>query len=356
MPLTYENQKNHIATLVQNHLAFKQSNGEVSDPSHDWFPHLNNVSQLAPLFAQKLGYSERDQYLAFPPGATHDLTRFKGEDSAVSDEKIAAAETRKLLRPSIRDGILDINRYEMDAVSSAILRHSKAPDWLFDATKRNVRPGRLGDRLYLALFEADHVEANGPYLVARRSQFVGGTRMQEGATSKDHGDLYIKGYRKGQEEDVVAMEGIIRQTLRNPKTMQPDVLRPILDPLYQVQEAFFTGNVKALGVSLESLAEEIYDQGMATGNRNISNAPKNPSELVQRFSEITGITNQTINQAPVGLADASKEAIEFFSSQPDTNLLDLIRAWRPKTDQGAIWHDQMLDYINGHWVKRLQAA
>ncbi len=356
MPLSYDRQKDHIAGLVQKQLALKKANGEVIDPSHDWFPHLNNVSQLAPVFAKKLGYSEQDQFLSFIPGATHDLTRFKGEDSAVSDEAIAAEETRKLLRSSRRNGIVEINSPQMAAIQSAILRHSKAPDWLFDPTKRNLMPSKRADRLYLALFEADHVEANGPYLVARRSQFVGGTRMQPGDTPEDQGDLYKKGYRKGQELQVVAMEGIIRQSLRNPKTMQPDVLRPILDPLYQVQEAYFTGNVKALGVSLESLAEEIYDQGMATGNRNISNAPKNPTELVQRFSEITGITNQTIEQAPVGLADASKEAIEFFSSQPNTNLLTLIRSWKPKTDQGAIWHDQMLDYIDGHWVKRLQVA
>lgn len=356
MPLSYDRQKEHIAELVQSQLALKKANGEVIDPSHDWFPHLNNVSQLAPVFAQKLGYSEQDQFLSFIPGATHDLTRFKGEDSSASDEAIAAAETRKLLRHSRRNGIVEINLSQMADIQSAILRHSKAPDWLFDPTKRNVKPPKRADRLYLALFEADHVEANGPYLVARRSQFVGGTRMQPGETPADHGDLYKKGYRPGDELKVVAMEGIIRQTLRNPKTMQPDALKPVLDPLYAVQEAYFTGNVKALGVTLESLAEEIYDQNMAKGNRNITNAPQNPDELVKRFSETTGITNQTIDQAPASLADASMEAIEFFSSQPDTNLLDLIRTWRPKTDQGAQWHDQMLDYIEGHWVKRLQAA
>lgn len=356
MPLSYDRQKDHIARLVQNQLALKKANGEIIDPSHDWYPHLNNVSQLAPTFARKLGYSELDQFLAFIPGATHDLTRFKGEDSAISDEAIAAAETRRLLRFSRRDGIVDINSTQMADIQSAILRHSKAPDWLFDPARRNMTPSKRADRLYLALFEADHVEANGPYLVARRSQFVGGTRMQAGDTSAEQGDLYKKGYRPGDELKVVAMEGIIRQALRNPKTMQPDALRPILDPLYKVQETYFTGNVKAMGVSLESLAEEIYDQGMATGNRNITNAPKNPGELVQRFSEITGISNQTIDQAPSGLADASKEAIEFFSGQPNTNLLELIEAWQPGKAQSAEWHHQMLDYTRGHWVKRLQAA
>lgn len=354
MPLSNEQQQNHVAQLVQQQIGLKKSRGEVVDPSHDWIPHLNNVSQLAPVFAKKLGYSERDQFLSFIPGATHDLTRFNGEVGDVSDEAIAAAETRELLKPSIELGIIEIIPSEMDAITSAIERHSKAPSWLFDPSRRNVAPPDLADRLYLALFEADHVEANGPYLVARRSQYVAGTRMQKAPVYEDSGDLFKKGYREGDELKVVAMEGIIRQGTRNPETMQPVKLKPILDPLYKVQKEFFTGNVKALDVTIKDLAEEIYDQKMIVGNRNIENAPQNPQELVDLFSKITGITDETIQKAPNGLADASKDAITFFSAQPDKNLLDLIRQWKPGNLTAQRWHMQMLDYINGDWVKRLQ--
>ena len=334
-----------VETIDRESLKFiraKKSAGATVAHGED---HLGAVAKLTELLGIAAGFSEREVVLARPGGWLHDFKRSPREGSNLPDEGARVAV--KFLRWLERDNVFHTTRSERAAVAFAIRSHSTPPDFFTDGSSPNS--WTLKKKAAAALFAADKIEANGYWVIARRSAFVGGERLL-------NGDLKDFSPQLTPERAVLA-ESAIRLTFINPQGMYPDVFAPVIAPLYDVQRDFVHGLMAKEDLDTRELAQLLLNT-KDLNHKNLLNsrkgfiAPDNVGELTQYLEIAGGLDNEEVIWARVELTDASNEAVKYFSADYKAKLDDLVEKWRPVSETAQVWRKGMLDYSSGTWFEK----
>lgn len=317
--------------------------------------HLSNVAEITQIIGDLYGFTPKEKLLSYSAGWFHDLDRASTEDPSVGDERASANKARQIL--SDMDLVYDVlvtMPEEEDAVAYAIENHSKYPSWLDNPEKREKTPEDVNDKLHLALFVADKMEANGVRVIARRSSFVAGDRLQN-----EQGDLQQFGFRPGRDEAlVVALESAIRLSIINPEDIYPNRLKPLVEPLYGTQREFVLGVLKSLGLTTEDVAKILVETKNQEG-KSIVEVRKlkalNDAEALQSIIENRGkITDEKIAVTPDDIAFSALETVDFFSSRYRENLDHLMLTWQPAGEAARRWQNEMASYADGTWIRQKQ--
>lgn len=310
---------------------------EAHSPSH-----LRNVAELTQKVGSFYDFTEREKELAYAAGWFHDTVRSSTEDPTVGDEEASAREARRIL-----EGVGLITEQEGMAIAYAIEKQGRYPEWLKDPETREKLPETLEERLHLALFVADKMDANGVRVIARRSQFVAGDRLRD-----EGGDWRKFGFQPDKDEAlVVAIESILRLTFINPEGIYPLRLKAVVGPLYQVQREFVRGVFRGLELKVEDIARLLLET--KTGEeKNILQArkipaPENVSELADLIISKSGIDDQAITSTPEDWANSALETIEYFSRRYREDLSQLIFDWKPRGEKSQQWQNGMKEYEEG---------
>lgn len=312
--------------------------------------HLRNVAELALFAGEIYGFSEQENKLVYACGWLHDVVRSPSEDPNISDDRASAKEAIRILSDLNKNGTFITTPFEREAVASAIEHHGKAPGWL--EWSETDEPKRLQDKLWLALYVGDKMEANGVRVIARRSSFVAGDRLR---SSK--GDLREFGFQPDRDEAlVVAVESMLRLTFINPEDQYPYVLIPLVHPLYEAQREFVNGALKAKGISIEDMSQLLLTRKNSKGKnifeaRNIA-APNTTTEVAALLTKRSGITNESIAQTSNDVARSAAETIAYFSKNYSHDLDRLVENWKPSGQAAKNWQSALLEYNKGVWLSR----
>lgn len=344
-----------IKKIVFDHLRTlsDQRDAEV-DYSHDT-THLHNVAELTQLVGETLGFDKKEKYLSFAAGWLHDLIRSPSEDPSIGDEEKSAHEAKLVLKKLSAQGILVTSSEEKNAVVQAIIRHSYCPSWFNHEKTRDLLPKTLEDKILLALFVADYIEANGARVIARRCHFVGKERLH--TSPEKGGDLQKFGFIPGEDEGmVVAIESILRLTFINPEGLYPDYLRSLVHPLYEDQREFVLGLLKGLNFKIIDLIKLLKKRCLADGTTMLEfrhvEAPTNTDQF-EKLVEYRGkISDYRINRIADDVVSSALETVKYFTDGTIKNLDQAIEKWRPKGRTATQWRQKMVEYQNGTWLAK----
>lgn len=323
-----------------------------TDSAHD-VAHLQRVSELTQLVGEVLNYNKKEKLLCFAAAWFHDLIRSPSEDPSLRDEIKSARESELLLRRLHEKDLFKTSIQERKAVVEAIKLHTNQPIWFKERKRRNISPSLLHNKVLLALYVADYIEANGAWVIARRCSFVGGTRLHTPFNSG--GDLQQFGFIPGKDEGlVVALESILRLAFINPEMNYPDYLYKLIHPLYGVQREFVLGLIKGLNLTISDLVYILRKRKMQDG-RNIFKfrgiKPSNNFDKIKKLIEKQGgISDRYIREAKKEVANSALETVNYFSANTYSRLEDLIQNWKPKGKTTKRWRQEMLNYQTGRWL------
>jgi hypothetical protein len=299
------------------------------------------------------GGAERLAEVARAGGYLHDIVRAPTEAvkaGTMDDEQASVEKSRPKLTELLSSGILTAS--EMNAILASI-RTATVTDknnpllppeekdrmsYLFEDTSRLIR---------FAVFAADKNDANGFFVIARRSQFVGGERL-----TKPDGDLYgIKQQldRSGNPfakqfdpELVVALESYIRLGVKNNPEVYPTWYRPVVDPLFGQQLGFYFPLLAHRGLregDLARLLVELKFPGIKPADIEKWEAKRN-----------TEASNERINAVTAEQAESAYYTLNFYSAPNtvDTDTEALIRSEpsNSKLPTAQKWHSGMLSYLD----------
>jgi len=336
-----KNWKEEITRLGEAEIERRRQMGLEVSEAHS-VSHLRNVAKLTQEVGSIYDFTERENELAYAAGWFHDAVRSSTEDPSVGDEEASAKEARRILTEADL-----ITKIEGKAFAYAIERQGRYPEWLSKPEARERLPETLEEKLHLALFVADKMEANGVRVIARRSQFVAGDRLRS-----EKGDWRNFGFQPDKDEGlVVAIESFLRLAFINPEEIYPARLRPVVGPLYEVQREFVLGLCRGLNLTMEDIARLLLETKTCEGKnilqaRKIS-APENVSELVELIVSRSGITNEKVDSTPAGWAVSSLETVGYFSDRYREDLDRLVKGWSPAGGKAQEWRQGMIDYMEG---------
>ena len=165
-----------VSLFVQRRIERNHEIGRPISEAHNT-PHLRNTAKLSRIAGGLLGFSQREIDLTVAACWLHDLIRSPSEDPGTKDNLNTAVEADRILRVMNVLGSYKTTQDEKAAIVHAIQAHGSYPQWLANTVTRNNPPQELKDKLHLALFVADKMEANGVRVIARRSSFVAGDRL-----------------------------------------------------------------------------------------------------------------------------------------------------------------------------------
>lgn len=337
----------YIDSECKNFLAFN-SGPDVSN-THDT-SHAADVAYQTDLIAQVFQYTMRERQLLRFGAWLHDLKRSPSQDPNLDDRAVSAQKAVTFLTLQDLTGNFGNTANEREAVGQAIRNHGQYPARYKDVKTRNTSPESLEDKLTEALFEGDKMTQNGAWVIARGSASIAGERLNK------RGDLVEFGFRpkspvyKGDEPIVVILERAIRLTFINPQSIHPEILRPILDPLYQVQRDFLRGLCNYQGIDVEELAEKLLYTKRVDGKNLLSArgffTEGNKEGLMKMLVKVGGITDMGIASASNDLADSAAEAVWHFSGRYQDRLDLVARDWNPQGTAARRWKKQMMEYLD----------
>ncbi|MBI4089627.1 MAG: hypothetical protein HY424_02870 [Candidatus Levybacteria bacterium] len=345
----------NLKLVVMDDIKTRQERGGDVSEAHS-FAHLNNVSRLAPFVGTLYGYTSREQMLAQAASLFHDLVRSPSEDPKVKDEEASSNAAKSKLEELNNVGIVVTTPEAREAIGYAIERQGQYPSWFADPSTREQVPQKLGDKLWLALFVADKLEANGVRVIARRSSFVAGDRLK-----REDGDWRQFGFKPGQDEGkVVAIESMVRLAIINPEEVYPKRLKPIVGLLYQVQREFVLGICKSLGLSIEDLAKILINTRNKDGKNIVEvrklKCPSDAEELRRFIESRSGISEKSIQETSADYVSSAMETVNYFSNRYTEDLDNLMTRWGPKGDAARDWQRGMVEYVNGQWFDKVEAS
>jgi len=334
-----KNIKQHLKKIVITSLA------STTEASHD-ISHLENVANLTQPIGDILNYSDKEKILCYAAGWLHDLVRSPSEDPNSGDEEKSAQQARILIGKVTENGEFSFSSKEINAVAGAIIHHTNFPPWFKNKRTRNILPTSLENKILLALFIADYIEANGAMVIARRCNFVGGVRLH--TPLEKGGDLQKFDFIPGKDEGlVVALESILRLTFINPEEFYPNHLYTLVHPLYEVQREFVLGLFKGLNLKVGDLIKILRerrgpDGGTILESRNIR-TPKDIGQFRKLVKERGGISDSHISQVSSDVANSAIEALEYFSASKFKQINRAIKKWRPKGKTAKKWKRKMIE-------------
>lgn len=316
-------------------------------------PHLKSVAQLTTLAGLAAGYGSKDIELSRIAGWFHDFERSMNESNATSDEAKSAEAETEFSTQMHSTGLYYTTDDEREAMANAILKNGRPPEFFRD--RPLPEQWTQQEKVLAALFVADKMEQNGVWVIARRSQFVGGARLR----AKD-ADLPKYGLQPNRDENkVVLLEGLVRIAFINPEGIYPPVFKPLTARMYDPQRDFLHGLFAAAGMNLDGGA------GLLLETRLVED-PNHPNylqtrnlpvlsrvDLAKRLHFIGGLSNEQIQTAKGDLANSAVEAVAYFSSDYKTALNELVQAWKPQYNMAKLWQKDMLEYIGGQWFNKI---
>lgn len=345
--------------LVQQSIERRKQIGAEITEAHS-ITHLKNVAALTTLVGTIYGYSDRALLTSYIGGSLHDLIREPSEDPEVGDELASAQAAIKLLEQEHERKTLTTTAAEREAVVYAIANHGKLPQWLNSPSFKERVPNSINEQTRFALFVADKVEQNGARVIARRSSFVAGDRLQKEGDWQSFGFTPHNPQYPGDELTVVTIESILRLAFINPEGIYPKKLSPLVHPLYEVQRAFVVGVCQAAGQDIDSLARLLLERRRESDGKSILQTrkietPLDTQSLAIQLSKRSGITNEATSAAGTDLVSSARETVYYFASHYKQNLESVIDQWQPQGDAARLWRQAMLDYQSGVWLKQTRA-
>lgn len=314
--------------------------------------HLRSVARLTELAGLAAGSYSRDIELARIAGWFHDFERSMNETDSDSDESLSAKAAVKFAGEMHQNQLYYTSEDERKAIEAAILKNGRPPE--FFASKSDVKQWTLPERVLAALFVADKMEANGVWVIARRSQFVGGARL-----CAEDADLPKFGLQPGQDAiKAVLLEGAARIAFINPEGVYPPVFRPLTSKMYDPQRDFMHGLLAAEGMRIADYAQFLLTTKLLTdpNKPNYLQARKlsvsDRTHLVKELQTTGGLSNEAIKAATGERAYSAVEAVSYFSSRYQKPLETLVEQWNPQHTQARSWRKDMLAYINGGWFNQ----
>ena len=310
--------------------------------------HLTITANLTQVVGKIYKFSEQELFLVYFAALFHDIVRSPSQDKDLKDEQLSAEQAVELLEN------FEVTDEEKEAVSYAIINHGSNPSWMENPSTREDSPQSLKEKIRFALYVADKIEQNGVRVIARRSAFVAGERL-----NLPEGDLQDFGFKAGQDTLlVVALETVLRLTFINPEYIYPEKLHSLVQPLYKIHREFVYSIIKALNLTVEKIAQILITRKNSK-NRNLLYGRTTEkiedtdqlSDLIQSKGEIKNEQIQTISQE---IVNASKDAIEYFSSNYRQDIDKLMLNWNPQGDLAKTWHTKMVEYLNGTWLNQIE--
>ncbi|MFA4946118.1 MAG: HD domain-containing protein [Candidatus Micrarchaeia archaeon] len=306
------------------HLRFRKGYDKVS-PAHNW-GHVQRVATYAPEIVRALGGTAAEAEVARTAGYMHDLVRLPTETETHGG---AGARMTKEVFARNAKGPFGFTDTETALIANAITKHESPPALLKTANKDNPRMDAI-DRIQLAIWIADKLEANGQYVMARRAGFVGGERVREG-------DLAKKGFKPQDAALAVALESYIRLNIKNDQTLYPKYFLPVVDEMFNVQRDFYYALLKELGLTEEQVAKLVVEKGMAK------------KEEVDKTEAKRADTRKLIAERDADSAKSALELVNHFSSEKwyRRDLKESIAGFRPRNKKAREWKAGMERYMRG---------
>lgn len=308
------------------------------------FGHLNRVATYASLIAQVMGADSREQNLARMGGYLHDLVRSASE--VKDDEALSAEKAEPVLR-----GMKNLKERDISAVLASIRTASVPKELLASQDKDDMTHFEGERRIRLAVWLADKLEANGAYVIARRSQFVGGERYlkQDGDLRGLRLRLLEEGHPLAKTFDpamAILCESYIRLGFKNNQELYPGWFLPVVNKLFDEQRTFYYALLSSKGLFEEDIADILVSIKFPGVKKNDIESWERRRPKSREF--IKRMTEEQIN--------AAKEIVNFFSSA-DVAYMDTagaINKFKSLNSVAEEWHRQMLDYLNGGLVELIE--
>lgn len=331
--------------------------GDHRDPNKSYSghdePHLKSVAQLTTLAGLAVGYDSKDIELSRIAGWFHDFERSMNEINAMSDEAKSAEAATKFSSHMHSTGLYYTTDDERKAMAYAILKNGRPPEFFRD--RPLPEQWTQQEKVLAALFVADKMEQNGVWVIARRSQFVGGARLRA-----EDADLPKYGLEKYKDENkAVILEGLVRIAFINPEGIYPPVFKPLTARMYDPQRDFLHGLLASAGMNLEDGAGLLLETRLLEDpdHPNYLQTRKLPVlsrvDLAKRLHFIGGLSNAQIQTAKGDLANSAVEAVAYFSSDYKTALNELVQDWKPQNNTAKQWQKDMMEYIDGQWFNKI---
>ena len=355
-----------ISDYVKDYVRYTLHQPEIAkelSAAHN-FGHLDRVATGAYQIVIALGGTEREAETARAGGYLHDLVRSRTE--LMDDEQASAEKAKPMLSQLVKSGVF--TREEMDIILASIktktVNKAGDPSDILSSKEKDNKEEFLKDRSRLirfAVWAADKIEANGAFVMARRSQFVGGERFFAGDIGKLKQRLQNEGNPLAKEFDselAILSESILRLGIINNPNLYPQWFRPVVDKLFDQQLEFYyplLADKKSLLIeqgSSEDLEEDLEKMLIdikfpAVKAADIQNYEKKRDKAGSK-ARIAAVTP--------GQIEAAKVIVKYFSAQEsiNTDTTGLIRRFKPEAltqNEDALmwlnkWHGEMLSYLN----------
>jgi HD superfamily phosphodiesterase len=293
------------------------------------FGHVDRVATGAYLIVKALGGTEREAEAARAGGYLHDLVRSHAETG--NDEQLSVEKATPLLSQLVKSGTF--TEWEKSAILASI-ETMTVPNKLLNSEEKNRPSYFLEDRtrlVKLAVFLADKLEANGAYVIARRSQFVGGERFHIG-------DLkYLA--EKFDPEMAILLESYLRLGVKNKQSIYPEWFKPVVNKLFERQREFYYALLSDKGLQESDLARMLIELKF----------PEADAEKIKEYEKTRSDSRIQIAAVTPEQTKAALEVVKFFSA-PENMRIDtagLIRKFNPTTQKAKEWHEEMLSYLQG---------
>lgn len=350
---TIETSKQVETTCLGYTIAVKD---EASWKGSHAIPHARNTGRGAKPVGTIYEFPTHVTLLGQFAGMMHDFKRSPGESADSTDEAASARIAVRFMEHLNRRQDFPTTEEERAAVSFAILNHGTFPSIWKNPETRNLVPDDLNTQVHILLFGPDKGDANGPILLARRPAFVAGERLQS-----PNGDLPAYGYNPNSEVDkmaVVCVEGALRTSIINPESVYPDILKPFVGPLYEVQMPFVYALCKAAGLNATEIAKLVLERTRADGKnildvRKMDDVPRDVEGLATLFREVGGITDEGIEGANGQLVDAGVRTLSYFSDRWHDDFYQAIDEWQPEGRIETSWKRGMNQYNRGTWFNQV---
>ena len=317
--------------------SFKQRKSEISS-AHN-FGHVQRVAEYAPQIVLALGGSKKEAELAKTAAFLHDFYRSPRED--IEDEIYSAEKAGPVLEKFEGFSGMTFSPTERRTIIRAMQTHTVAKE-LLSSDSKHERAFQGEDLIRFAVFAADKLEANGPYVMARRSQFVGGERHSEGDISEIRERLVAAGNplaKKLTPAMAVLLESYIRLGKKNNPRLYPNWFRPVVDGLFEHQKDFYYSLLKAHGLHEEDIAALLKQLKF----------PGIKPEEIEEWEEKRPDSNKAVDGKTNADAKAALEVVRHFSSKSMMRLdtAGAIKRFQPKSRAAKRWHSGMLSYLKG---------
>jgi len=289
---------------------------------HD-LTHVESVSAHAGVLAEELALrkgmsknaAKKTRTLAEASGMTHDIVRRKWERQS---HGVKGAKLIRTLRQKYPRAFGEFTQKELEILADSTFVHetsfakfNKAIRKFSPRKKIIAKSVHIADKLF---------EASGYRVIDRRAFFVGKERL-----NNPKGLAHLKkAYGKNAPLYAVAMESCRRLRQVNVLTDYPKAIQPIAKSLHAVQEKWYFGLLKNVGLNERQLLQEMKKVGF----------PKvDEAKILAEIRKAN--SDRKLAATTTDVANSAAELVFHFNKavSPESAL----KNWKPKGAQAKEW-------------------